>query len=128
MSVDIAINPRTNDLLIDQGSMQIVTDDYEIVQRLRIRLFRISGEWFLNTQVGLAWYSQVMGALLGSKDSRRVSLLIRAEVLATEGVRRIIALNALLDKDRRRVLCYLKVETTSGNQYPLNLEFLNGNI
>ena len=41
----------------------IVTGDDEVIQRIRTRLFRELGEWFLNTSSGLPWYHMVLNIM-----------------------------------------------------------------
>ena len=74
----------------------IVTGDDEVIQRIRTRLFRELGEWFLNTASGLPWYQDGKG-ILGSplRDKGAVDLFIRKQALGTEGVSRILKLNSL---------------------------------
>ena len=63
----------------------IVTGDDEVIQRIRTRLFRELGEWFLNTASGLPWYQDGKG-ILGSplRDKGAVDLFIRKQALGTE--------------------------------------------
>lgn len=72
----------------------IVTGDDEIIQRCKLRLYRILGEWFLNTASGLPWYSDGHG-ILGAPNNKAdmVTLLIRQCILDTAGVLRIMDLN-----------------------------------
>ena len=88
MAWDLRLDPQTRDL-----KPGLVTGVQEILQRLQTRLKRELGEWFLNTSAGLPWYQSGNG-ILGSKTAakRTVDLLIRREVLGTEGVERIIRL------------------------------------
>ena len=95
MAWDLALDPGRHDL-----TGGIVTGADEILQRLKVRLWRHLGEWFLNTSGGLPWYDAGSEAtagqgLLGSRDLRAAELLIRRETLETDGVLRIVRLNAV---------------------------------
>ena len=105
MAWDLALDPRTHDL-----TGGIVSGADEIMQRLKVRLWRHLDEWFLNRKAGLPWYdasrpggsgSGTTGSsgsarrgMLGSRDIQAVELLIRRETLETKGVTRVLSLQA----------------------------------
>lgn len=93
----------------------IVTGDDEVIQRIRTRLFRELGEWFLNTSSGLPWYQDGKG-ILGSplRDKGAVDLFIRKQALGTEGVSRILKLNSLFAAGQREYSIYMQVLLDSG--------------
>ncbi|MCC8194885.1 MAG: hypothetical protein LIP28_09605 [Deltaproteobacteria bacterium] len=94
MTWDLALDARTHDM-----TGGIVTGRDEIIQRLKIRLWRHLGEWFLATGAGLPWYTAgrkgaKSGAILGSRDRTAAELRIRRETLETDGVQRVLSLHA----------------------------------
>ena len=93
----------------------IATGDDEVIQRIRTRLFRELGEWFLNTASGLPWYQEGKG-ILGSplRDKGAVDLFIRKQTLGTEGVSRILKLNSLFAAGQREYSIYMQVLLDSG--------------
>lgn len=94
----------------------IATGDDEVVQRIRTRLFRERGEWFLNTASGLPWYQDgkgILGATLREKST--VDLLIRKRILETEGVARVVKLNTLFSIGSRTCSVYMQVLMNSGS-------------
>lgn len=94
----------------------IATGDDEVIQRIRTRLFRERGEWFLNTASGLPWYQDgkgILGATL--RDKGTVDLLIRKRILETEGVARVVRLNTLFSIGSRVCSVYMQVLLDSGN-------------
>lgn len=93
----------------------IATGDDEVVQRIRTRLFRERGEWFLNT-AGMPWYQDgkgILGATL--RDKSTVDLLIRKRILETEGVARVVKLNTLFSIGSRTCSVYMQVLLHSGS-------------
>ena len=93
----------------------IATGDDEVIQRIRTRLFRERGEWFLNTASGLPWYQDgkgILGATL--RDKGTVDLLIRKRILETEGVSRVLKLNSLFAAGQREYSIYMQVLLDSG--------------
>lgn len=90
-----------------------VTGADEIMQRLKLRLLRELGEWFLDTSVGLPWYQEGYG-ILGTKRTREnsVMLLIRRCVMSTEGVRSIEKLTTMFLLGNRTFSIYIRVLLT----------------
>lgn len=108
MSWDMALNPTTGDLIPG-----VVTGSAEILQRLRTRLNREYGEWFLDTTAGLPWYQEGNG-LLGSKNRQLLILLVRRETLNTEGVERILQFNLVYTSATRYVSIFMQLLLTTG--------------
>ena len=94
----------------------IATGDDEVIQRIRTRLFRERGEWFLNTASGLPWYQDGKGSLGATlRDKGTMDLLIRKRILETEGVARVVRLNTLFSTGSRVYSVYMQVLLDSGN-------------
>lgn len=87
-----------------------VTGADEILQRLKLRLLRELGEWFLDTDAGLPWYQDGHG-MLGSKIVSRnnVLLLIRRCVMGTAGVRSIEKLTTMYVRGSRTFSIYIRI-------------------
>lgn len=69
----------------------LVTGTDEIIQRVKLRLYRIMGEWFLNLGSGLPWYESGAGILGAPKNKIDLAnLMIRQCILETVGVDRIM--------------------------------------
>lgn len=93
----------------------IATGDDEVIQRIRLRLFRERGDWFLNT-AGMPWYQGGKGILGATfRDKNTVDLLIRKRILETEGVARVVKLNTLFSIGSRTYSIYMQVLLRSGN-------------
>lgn len=113
MAYDFALHPQTRDALPG-----FVTGPQETLQRLTTRLKRELGEWFLDNSAGLPWYQEGSGILGANASSKRTAdLLIRREVLETEGVVRIVALNTVWSALSRTYSLYLEV-IVDGAQAP----------
>lgn len=91
MSWDWKLDPITRDL-----TTSFITSNDEVIQRVITRLKRELGEWFLDTDAGLPWYQNGTG-ILGSRRYTEgfVKLLIRREVMKTEGVSRVLSVNTV---------------------------------
>ena len=93
----------------------IATGDDEVIQRIRTRLFRERGVWFLNT-AGMPWHQDgkgILGATL--RDKSTVDLLIRKRIMETEGGVRVVKLNTLFSIGSRTYSIYMQVLLRSGN-------------
>lgn len=123
MTWDLALDTRTHDL-----TGGIVTGADAIMQRLKIRLWRHRGEWFLNRRAGLPWYdldgsgssASAGRGMLGSRDIRAAELAIRRETLETEGVLRILTLDVTFLG--REVNLHMEVLVEGGSVHSLNFE------
>lgn len=111
MSWDIALNNRHT---LKGG---IVTRGDEVLQRLWIRLNRELGEWFLNTEAGLPWYQNGYG-ILGAKPSRKneIDLLIRREIVNTEGIDQILKYVSLYASGTRLYDVYCRMLLDGGTE------------
>lgn len=108
MAWDLKLSTKTRDL--EAG---FVTGIAEIMQRLITRLQRELGEWFLDTEAGLPWYQKGQG-LLGSKKKQLLDLLLRKEVLGTEGVLRIVDYSSVYASVARQYSVAMQLVTTAG--------------
>lgn len=99
-----------------------VTGSDEIMQRLKLRLLRELGEWFLDTTAGLPWYQDGHG-MLGAKMSQQnnVFLLIRRCVMGTEGVKAIEKLTTRYILGNRTFSVYIRVILTDRTVRELTL-------
>lgn len=99
-----------------------VTGSDEVMQRLKLRLLRELGEWFLDTTAGLPWYQDGHG-MLGAKMSQQSSvlLLIRRCVMGTEGVKAIEKLTTRYILGNRTFSVYIRVILTDRTVRELTL-------
>ena len=99
-----------------------VTGSDEVMQRLKLRLLRELGEWFLDTTAGLPWYQDGHG-MLGAKMSQQnnVRLLIRRCVMGTEGVKAIEKLTTRYILGNRTFSVYIRVILTDRTVRELTL-------
>ena len=116
--IDLPIDNMTNDLAYENGKIKWVTGDDEIMQRIKVRLRRIFGEWFLYYTAGIPYFN---GQMLGSNDYDYTRLTIREAILSTAGVTSIQTLNLLINATTKKVAVYAEIYINS-NIYQLNEE------
>lgn len=61
---DLALDPLTDDLALVAGRLALTSGLGALRQKVLVRLRLCLGEWFLDTSVGLPWFS-----LLGQKNA-----------------------------------------------------------
>lgn len=88
--IDIGINSSTNDILSIDGKVGILDDADEVIQRVRTRLRRVLGEWFLQINAGLPYFN---GDMLGGKNTQYVMMVVKAEILNTTGVQDVTSIS-----------------------------------
>ena len=102
--VDLAIGD--NDLVCENGKVKLVYKADEVLQRVRTRLRKIKGEWFLNINTGIPYYE---GQVLGGKDFNYIKLVISSEIMGTEGVSDIQELNLITDPKTKKTSIYAAI-------------------
>lgn len=97
-----AIDGKTNDLYLDAtGNIATVTNAQAVGEHVRQRLQTYSGEWFLNTDVGVPWLSEILGQRYNPALAESV---VKAEILRTEGVTGISSFSVSFNRDTRGVI------------------------
>jgi len=116
--VDLPINNAKNDIAYEDGKIKWVKGDDEIMQRVKVRLRRIFGEWFLYYTAGVPYFN---GQMLGSNDYDYTRLTLREVILSTAGVTECVALNLVNDPQTKKVSVYAEIRINA-NIYQLNEE------
>lgn len=80
---DLALDPVTGDLVISARGLRLTATGAEaLAQKLRARLSLFKGEWFLDTRVGVPYYTDVFG----QRSHSAVEALLRRVILTCPGV------------------------------------------
>lgn len=116
--IDLPIDAGKNDLAYENGKIKWVTGDDEIIQRVRTRLRRIFGEWFLYYTAGIPYFN---GQMLGSNDYDYTRLTIRAEIISTAGVTECGTVNIISNPETKKVSVYAEIKVNS-KLYQINEE------
>lgn len=99
-----------------------VVGEEEVLQRLKMRLWRELGEWFLDVDAGLPWYQDGNG-MLGAKPFERnnIELMIRRCIMQTEGISRITSMSGIFAIGSRSLDLYIQVLLDTGNMGSVNV-------
>ena len=87
--MNLLIDEATGDLSFDNdGKLELVYDDADLIQRLRIRLQDVKGDWFRNTEYGTDWF----GSILGKRSDVVRRAEIRRVLIETVGIQSVLRL------------------------------------
>jgi hypothetical protein len=89
---DLKLDTATGDFSFANGDIELVYDDAELRQRLKLRLEDNVGDWFRDLSAGTDWFGSILGKR--SNLTRRAELSQR--VLGTDGVASIQRLDLTL--------------------------------
>lgn len=101
----------TNDLAIVNNTLAIIDGLQQVKQELMQRLQTISGEWFLDTSLGLPYLTDMTQKGLALTT---VAQYFRNEINACPGVLAINELDLSLDNATRRLTVALQVQGETG--------------
>lgn len=98
----LAIDETTNDLYLSaDGNLAVVTDALAVGQHARQRLQTFEKEWFLDTTCGVPWLDDILGR---SYDPALAESVVKAELLATDGVEEITSFSVGFDRATRGLI------------------------
>jgi hypothetical protein len=99
--MDVALAPD-GDILIDAEGLHFVSGMAAVVQGVQIRLLLFFKEWFLNQDVGVHYFEELIGDAsksAGVEDRARAAFA--AAILDTPGVTAILQLDVVIDANAR---------------------------
>lgn len=109
-SWDIYLDPTGNLAMLDNATPGRFAD--LVCQRVRHRLQTFMGECFLDTSVGIPYYTEV---LKKNPDMRRVRALLLATISGVEGIRKILELKVDFIARSREYKVIFKAEAVDGS-------------
>lgn len=81
--IDIALNPITNDLVLEEFDFDLVDEVSQIAQNLSIRLRFFLGEWYLDITQGLPYYEVFF---IKAPNQIQVESVLKSEIVNTRGI------------------------------------------
>jgi hypothetical protein len=108
---DIALDPTTGDLLLENFDLQLVEGRDQIAQNLAIRLRFILGEWFLDITAGVPYYDDFF---IKAPNQIRIESVLKEEILDTAGIDQILSFTSNFDAQRRIYSVTFSVSTIQG--------------
>lgn len=89
--------------LAPNGNLAVVRDAEAVGQHVRQRLKTFFGEWFMDTDAGVEWLTEILGS---DYDPAKAEAVIKAEILATHGVREITGFSVRFNRTTRELAAY----------------------
>lgn len=89
--------------LASDGNIAVVRDAEAVGQHVRQRLKTFFGEWFMDTDAGVEWLTEILG---NDYDPAKAEAVIKAEILATHGVREITGFSVRFNRTTRELAAY----------------------
>jgi hypothetical protein len=103
---------RDHDLALGKDQDLTLIDGAESVrQQIEIMLLTFLGEWFLDTDVGIPYFERI---LIKSPDRAQIEAILRAKVIAIDGVDQVTELDIQYEAATRRAVITLNAHTTYG--------------
>lgn len=99
------------DLVFDQGDLVINAGVDAVRQNVIQRLKTYLGEWFLNTQIGIPYYEQI---LIKNPSRGNVDGIFQNAILNTPGIVSLDKYKAVFDTQVRRYEVSFRATSTSG--------------
>ena len=99
------------DWAVTDGAVQFATGKEEIAQIIQTRLKTIAGEWFLNAELGLPWFSRI---LVKNPNAAEVEGLFVREIANSPGVTSIEEFQMSYIKETRKLLVEARIASVDG--------------
>jgi len=99
------------DWAVDNGAVQFASGKQEIAQSIATRLRTILGEWFLNTELGLPWFSRI---LRKNPNSAEVENIFVKAIADSPGVTSIDEFKMSYIKETRKLLVEARINSVDG--------------
>jgi len=121
----ITSGPRAGrwDLVVDPLlGIQLVSSEAAVAQAVRFRRGLQRGEWFLNLDVGIRWYEEILGDASKTPGvEARARAAVAAAILDTPAVVSITRLDVTLDAAARTLTVTFVAQCTFGTTSALTL-------
>lgn len=109
--IDEALDPTTHDLVYTGYDGATVSERAQLAQHVKIRLLWIRGEWFLNTELGLPYFKEI---LVKNPDLSAIDIMLKATILETPGILSLISYSSEIIKTIRKLNVSFVAESEFG--------------
>jgi len=100
-----------HDIDISENDLQLVEGSEQISQNLKIRLLFFAGEWYLDTNMGVPYYSDIF---LKSPNVQHVDSVFKSVILDVKGVLDLLAYESNFDPRLRKFTINFTANTSEG--------------
>jgi len=103
---------ENNDLAIVDYDLALTSESQITTQRIKQRLLTFQGEWFLNNDLGLPYFTEILGK---NKSLPRIEAIYIRSIQEIEEVAEILALAAMQDAQSRTLTVNFSVRDIYNN-------------
>lgn len=112
---DVAL-AADGDILIDAGGLHLLSGTDAIVQAARFRMLFFRAEWFMNMDIGVPYFEELIGdASKNAGVQGRAEAAFAAAILSTPGVTEILQLGVAIDGKTRTMIVTWKARCAFGD-------------
>ncbi len=105
------LSPTYKDLLIQNNDLVLVDGQQAILQDILQTLSFLYGEWFLNNQIGIPYFQQI---LVKNPDQRAIDAIFIDAILGVPGVQSLSLYQFIPSYQYRNLAIEFIAQTTSG--------------
>lgn len=111
--LNMYLDPTTHDLQLDAtGNIQVTADTEELLSvRIKTRFSTFRGEWFLDRNLGVPYFEEVM---VKNPDVNAVRNLLLAQLVDIPGVDEVLSFDVNFNTASRLFQVNFKVRATDG--------------
>jgi hypothetical protein len=112
---DIALD-ADGDILLDEEGLHFISGIEAVAQAIRFRLLMFRGEWFLNQDIGVPYFEELIGdASKQAGVKSRARAAFAAAILDAPGVTSILQLDVDINSATRRMTVTWQARATFGD-------------
>ncbi|CAB4197931.1 hypothetical protein UFOVP1309_42 [uncultured Caudovirales phage] len=109
--IDLALDVLTHDLVIQNNDLMLLDGAERVRQQLAIKLKLWTGEWFLDTEFGTPYLSDILGKQISLAGSVAA---LKASIMAVDGVQTITRFEYTFNRSTRNLDMQFDVQTPYG--------------
>lgn len=117
--IDIALDKKNHDLIIEDFDFVLYDDVSQIMQNLNIRLRFFLGEWFLNVFQGIPYYEAFF---IKNPNLIFVESYLKNEILTTRGILELTEFETSFESKKRIYKVRFSALAISGEQLSNEME------
>ncbi|WAB58092.1 hypothetical protein [Pseudomonas phage vB_PaeM_RP13] len=117
--MDLLLDENSHDIVFVNGQTPVTQGQVQIVaQRLKIKLWTLLGEWFLNLDVGVPYRQRILTKVA---HKATVDIIFQRLLAEDEGVKEILEYRSEYNAPARRFTLEFKVRTYSNEEVAVRL-------
>tara|TARA_R100000656_G_scaffold119768_1_gene93780 strand:+ start:3371 stop:3742 length:372 start_codon:yes stop_codon:yes gene_type:complete len=122
--MDLLLDPVTHDIIYQNGKTLVTQSKADVVaQRLKIKLNTFLGEWFLDLDVGIPYFQQILNKV---RNKSTIDAIFQRAILEDPDVIEMISYTSDLNGRSRTFSLDFAVRVENNEIVPINFELLVG--